>query len=962
MVYSIGDMNPARNKYAIGTIILLTGISLHYRLAGLQAPIRKPTSLDHPEATAIIKLEFGLKHPEPRTWNGSASISAGEILNTWGWHFSSPDRINGTAAWQFEAREYNPSDQRYRTGFDLPGGVKVLPNGVYIALNAQDSAEIAIRGNRGDFSFRLSDLKSNGSMPFLGGDVRAVYTPPTRALTRGEASQHDFPSIAALGDDLFIAWVTYHNEGNVLYLARRRDGEWSTHRVTPNWGDYYGSAVAADSDGLVHVIWSEYGGDRWRLVDRAFDPDNSSWKSRRYISPEGHRQIFPRAVSDAGGNPWVVWQEFIGANFDIMASRWNNGGWLAPVRVSQSKASDWTPAIAAGLDGRIYITWDSYQDGNYDIFLREFRDGNRQPIIQVTRAATRDAYATVAVDLQNRVWLAWAEAPENWGKDWGVLGKPGNHFRTSSRIRLARYADGKFTEPPTALEDAVPAWMSSLHEYPQLAIGANGLPLLFFRKVIDRFPVEEHETLLKFGAETRRMQPWYDTIRSMSSIQMMAFDGAVWSAPRELPLSVGGAYAQTGAAVAGGKLAVVWPADGRTYEDPHFRTSQLRYTELELNAATAGDDRMVAFRSEPGDAPDAAPTEKEDLARIRAVRWEDTEPLKLYRGDLHRHTDLSADSIVDGDILLAYRYAYDAASLDFLAVTDHSGAQKFHYYQYQWWRNRQIATMFNQPGHFATFFGYERTVTYPGGHRNVISTRRDMQPVWISDEEFFGKESWAERLYPSLLKGGDIAIAHTVATGGGTDWRDGDPRAEPVVEIFQGLRGSYEEPNTPAKGMGMRYDAGLVWSAWAKGRKLGVITSSDHTSTHQSYACVYAPELTSEAILNAIKKRRTFGATDNIIVKLDAVTSAGEVYKMGQELSDVSAPKLRASIEGTQPLASVELIRNGKILLARNPGQPSDTFEFRDNDPLNTEAYYYLRIVQKDKQLAWSSPIWVTIE
>ena len=508
----------------------------------------------------------------------------------------------------------------------------------------------------------------------------------------------------------------------------------------------------------------------------------------------------------------------------------------------------------------------------------------------------------------------------------------------------------------------MPAWMSAHHEYPQLAIGPNGLPYLFFRKMIDRFPVEEHETLLKFGAETRRMQPWYDTIRGMSSIQVTGFDGATWLPTRELPLSVGGAYAQTGAVIAGGKLAIVWPADGRTYEDPHFRTSQLRYAEFELNE-TARADRMQAFHSEPSAKPDAAPTEQEDLARIQAVRWEDSEPLKLYRGDLHRHTDISADSTLDGDILLAYRYAYDAAALDFLAVTDHSGAQKFHYYQYQWWRNRQIATMFNQPGHFATFFGYERTVTFPGGHRNVISTRRDLQPVWISDEEFFGKESWAERLYPSLLKGGDIAIAHTVATGGGTDWRDGDPRAEPVVEIFQGLRGSYEEPNTPSKGVGMmRYTAGLVWNAWAKGRKLGVITSSDHSSTHQSYACVYAPELTAEAILSAIKERRTFGATDNIIVKLDAVTTAGNVYKMGRELTDVAAPKLRASIEGTQPLASVELIRNGKILLARNPNQRSDAFEFRDNDPLDTEAYYYLRIVQEDRQLAWSSPIWVTIE
>ena len=206
MVYSIDDMKTARNRYAVSALVLFAGISLHLRLAGLQAPLTRPTSLDHSDVTAVIKLEFGLKHPEPRTWSGSASTSAGEILAVWGWHFSSPDRIDGTAAWRLDTREYNPRGQRYRAAFDLPRGVRILPNGVYIALNAPGTAEVTISGNHGDFSFRLSDLKSKGGMLFLGGDVRAVFTPPVRALTRGEANQHDFPSIAALGDDLFVAW------------------------------------------------------------------------------------------------------------------------------------------------------------------------------------------------------------------------------------------------------------------------------------------------------------------------------------------------------------------------------------------------------------------------------------------------------------------------------------------------------------------------------------------------------------------------------------------------------------------------------------------------------------------------------------------------------------------------------------------------------------------------------------
>ena len=64
------------------------------------------------------------------------------------------------------------------------------------------------------------------------------------------------------------------------------------------------------------------------------------------------------------------------------------------------------------------------------------------------------------------------------------------------------------------------------------------------------------------------------------------------------------------------------------------------------------------------------------------------------------------------------------------------------------------------------------------------------------------------------------------------------------------MRGSYEELNTPAKA-GTPNPAGLVWNAWAKGHKMGLISNSDHQSTHQSYACVYAPELTAEAVMRA---------------------------------------------------------------------------------------------------------------
>ena len=639
---------------------------------GIQTP---RSVIDHPTASRVVKLEFGLRSSEPARWTGRASVSTGTIHSIWGWQFSRPDRIVGADGWDLQARLFNPEGAAYRLRTELPGGVRILPNGVYVSVEAPPGATFAVKTNRGDFEFKLTDLATRGRIEFLDGDAAAIDAPAVRTLTRGEASQHDYPAAVSTDAGLFVAWTTFHNEANVLYLAQRQGGEWSVYRVTPRWGDYFGTALAADGEGRVHVLWSEYRKDRWRLVSRAFDPSTTIWQDEVYVAPSGDRQYFPVAVQALDGSVWAAWQEFRGNNLDVMAARRTVDGWSEPVRVSDSDANDWAPDLSAAPDGSVWAAWDSYRTGSYGISVRRLQPGKVDAAIAVPQDPNRAIEPSVAVDSQNRVWVAWAESGPNWGKDWGVLGRPGTQVRETSRIRLARYSNGRWMEPVESLQNAVPVWMSDMHEYPSLAMGANDVPYVFFRKMLYRLPVPEHELQVQLGGDRRRLQPWYDTIRGMSEIRLAAFDGARWRSVRDLPLSTGTAYAQLALASSAGETVAVWPTDGRTYEDPHARTSQVRYAALALDAGYAPEERLQPYRISDAEFVDAAPTEAADLARIRAARWAAREPLRLYRGDLHRHTDLSADSQKDGDILFAYRYALDAGALDFLAVTDHSGGR-----------------------------------------------------------------------------------------------------------------------------------------------------------------------------------------------------------------------------------------------------------------------------------------------
>ncbi len=171
-------------------------------------------------------------------------------------------------------------------------------------------------------------------------------------------------------------------------------------------------------------------------------------------------------------------------------------------------------------------------------------------------------------------------------------------------------------------------------------------------------------------------------------------------------------------------------------------------------------------------------------------------------------------------------------------------------------------------------YTYERSISYPGGHRNILSAKRGMPTLPITEAESQSEEG-AARLFAYLREHDAISIPHTSATGMGTDWRDNDPEVEPLVEIYQGDRTSAEYEGAPRaatreKPIGQQggfQPAGFVWNAWAKGYKLGVQAASDHISTHISYAATIAEDFTTQGLLDAMKKRHSYAATDNIILQ-----------------------------------------------------------------------------------------------
>ena len=338
--------------------------------------------------------------------------------------------------------------------------------------------------------------------------------------------------------------------------------------------------------------------------------------------------------------------------------------------------------------------------------------------------------------------------------------------------------------------------------------------------------------------------------------------------------------------------------------------------------------------------------------------------MRILRGDFHRHTEIFHDGSGDGSVEDYFRYMMDAAAMDTGIISDHnSGADN----EYTWWRIEKAIDLFHIKDFYTPLFGYERSVPYPNGHRNMVFAERGVRTVPISDAERHGKVNSGPILYPYLKQHRGICLLHSMATEQGTDYRDNDPEVEPLVEIYQGFHANYEYEGAPRAesanfqtNVHEKYQpAGFYWNALAKGYKLGIESSSDHISTHSSYTMIYTPSMDRTDIVESMRKRHAYGATDNIIVDFQAVDEQGRAHMMGDTFAAPTAPHLKVKVFGTDTLQRVEIIKDGKFVFTTSPNAKSAEFTYIDNEPPKGESWYYVRVTQMDRNLAWSSPIWV---
>jgi len=331
--------------------------------------------------------------------------------------------------------------------------------------------------------------------------------------------------------------------------------------------------------------------------------------------------------------------------------------------------------------------------------------------------------------------------------------------------------------------------------------------------------------------------------------------------------------------------------------------------------------------------------------------------LRLFWGDIHAHAyDASelSDLTPTSDPEYNLRYGRDVARLQFCALASHiwPGQEEA---AGRWWPlAREAASKLDEPGRYIPFLAHEwrgdtgdRNSLFPSLDADVVNPPRDR----------------VELLHRGTLKQGGMVIPHV--GGAIADWKAHDPLSERQAELASG-HGNFEWFLQEALSAGAR--VGVHCSsdghAFAPGapRRVEVwggrhwqLTRRDAGYAGASLAAVWAKRLTREDIWRAFWERHSFGTTGARMI-IDARVNGGP---MGREIRADGPVTFEVDASGTAPIASIAIVRNDRRLAIHRPRALDARWTFVDENPPAGTSAYYVRVVQIDDEVGWTSPVWV---
>jgi BNR repeat-like domain len=253
--------------------------------------------------------------------------------------------------------------------------------------------------------------------------AKAGWTPAKRITWTSGWSM--LPAIVVdSSDHIHVVWED-DTTGNVeIYYKRSTDGgtSWSAaRRLTWTSRQSRDSAVAADSNNALHVVWEDGGegsGQEYDIYYKRSTDGGATWEATKRLTWTAS-SFSPAIAIDSKNVIHVAWLDDAPGNEEIYYKKSTNGGatWSAAKRLTWSSGLSLEPGIAVGLSDAIHLAWEDDTSGHLEIYYKRSTDGGATwgPSQRLTWTSGAPDFPAIATDLDNGVHVVWrGNTPANY--------------------------------------------------------------------------------------------------------------------------------------------------------------------------------------------------------------------------------------------------------------------------------------------------------------------------------------------------------------------------------------------------------------------------------------------------------------------------------------------------------------------------------------------------------------------
>jgi hypothetical protein len=304
-------------------------------------------------------------------------------------------------------------------------------------------------------------------------------------------------------------------------------------------------------------------------------------------------------------------------------------------------------------------------------------------------------------------------------------------------------------------------------------------------------------------------------------------------------------------------------------------------------------------------------------------------PLKVFFGDLHSHTSYSDGTLIPA---VAHDYARNTAKLDVFCLTDHLEAVDDN----EWLDMRETAWDANQDGKFVAIPALEWTKKW--GHLNIFDPKTR---IWPTDPAQFYKAAAEAGVVLKFNHPGDGTVSHD-----GLEYSAIGDKAVKLMEVRQA-----------------KEEAAFIRAlnnGWHIAPDGSDDTHNPNWGNVKSWTGILAPGLSKRNVLDALKNRRCYSTLDRNCRLTFQVNGApmGEIIR--EPVEEVKVEVGVDDPDAGDAAAKIELFEDGVVLPTDEPNAAKRNW-VTTCTPKPGKHYYFTKVTQKDGNLLWSAPVWVTV-